>query len=376
MDPKKPALFSVRGILLFIWLCFIFLPLRAQTGHYQAYAAAAVKMLQQWYDPGTGQYRSTGWWNTANAITALTDYTRLTGDSLYLGVIRHTFETCRSFDIETAQGGKRTIRNFINDYYDDEGWWALAWIDFYDLTRESKYLRMAEVIFRDMVKGWSDACGGGIYWKKPDHGKNAIENELFLLTAIRLHNRCADTSLVAGRSFLQWAVSDWNWFRQVRLVNQDFLVEDGLDRNCQAVHHDNYTYNQGVILSGLTELGEALKDTLLTGLAVKIATAAIHTLVYPDGILREPTEPHCNQDAIQFKGIFMRHLGALYRKTGNPAFRAFILKNADHLWLYARDPRSGEIGSLWEGPFDRGDAGRQSAALDALNAALAVMLKP
>jgi hypothetical protein len=42
------------------------------------------------------------------------------------------------------------------------------------------------------------------------------------------------------------------------------------------------------------------------------------------------------------------------------------------LWNHARDKKTNETGCIWNGPFDKGDAGRQSAALDALNAAMSV----
>jgi hypothetical protein len=57
---------------------------------------------------------------------------------------------------------------FINGYYDDEGWWALTWIDAYDLTGDEDYLATAQAIFRDMTGAWDDLWGGGIYWGKQD----------------------------------------------------------------------------------------------------------------------------------------------------------------------------------------------------------------
>ena len=92
---------------------------------------------------------------------------------------------------------------FINAFYDDEGWWALAWLDAYDLTGEDKYLAAANDIFLDMAAGWDDYWGGGIYWGKYDGGpdrtgacavphgwtggyKNAIANELFIAVAAGL----------------------------------------------------------------------------------------------------------------------------------------------------------------------------------------------
>src|SRR6185312_842658 len=149
---------------------------------YSAHAKAAVNALQQWYTPESGLYRTTGWWNSANAITALANYSRITRSTKYLPVFSNT--------LHAAQTGPDGAPGFINNYYDDEGWWALAWIDVYDLTHRPEYLKAASSIFDDMQHGWDTAaCGGGVWWNKKTHGKNAIENELFLAVAASLANR-------------------------------------------------------------------------------------------------------------------------------------------------------------------------------------------
>ena len=42
---------------------------------FRACAAAGAGVLQRWYDSSTGQWTSTGWWNAANALTAVIRYT-------------------------------------------------------------------------------------------------------------------------------------------------------------------------------------------------------------------------------------------------------------------------------------------------------------
>src|SRR5712691_11677512 len=90
---------------------------------YRGHAAACIEALQRWYRPRTGLWRTTGWWNAANALTAVIDYTRRTGDHAYLGVVERTF---------TAAG--RRSAGFLRSFYDDNGWWGLAWVSAYDLT--------------------------------------------------------------------------------------------------------------------------------------------------------------------------------------------------------------------------------------------------
>lgn len=69
--------------------------------------------------------------------------------------------------------------------------------------------------------------------------------------------------------------------------------------------------------------------------------------------------------------IFVRNLQQLWRCGGKPAYRTFLLANADSVWHNARNP-AGQFGLRWAGPFDRADASRQSSAVEVLTAAAAV----
>ena len=342
----------------------------SQPQKYRHYADETAATLQKWYNEETGLWETTSWWNAANALTALIDYSRITGSDEYLYVIDNTFEKCKEFEVEMPNPEDNWIcRNFINDYYDDQGWWILAWIAAYDLRGEHRVLDMARVTFSDMAGGWDDVCGGGIYWKKPDIGKSAVQNELFMLCALRLHHRGGGST--RGYTYLEWATRTWDWFKSTSMINANYLVENGLDNNCR-VNGLTYTYNQAMILSALAEMSGELEDPDLLELAGKIARSTIRHLVYENGILKEPHEPDLNGDATQFKGIFMRHLAFLNTVAPQKGYQDFILKNAESIWHEARNKSTGEIGTVWKGPFDQGDASRQSAALDAFNAAMMV----
>ncbi|KAI1260575.1 glycoside hydrolase family 76 protein [Xylariaceae sp. FL1019] len=346
---------------------------RTTKAEYMSDTTNAIKTLQGWYDSSSGLWSGTGWWNSANCLTVLADYGLL--DSSFSqsynipGIISTTYNNApksNSNFISMIDSAFRSIciTNYkLDDYYDDEGWWALAFIRSYDLTGQQSYLNQAVTIFNDM-KGGSSPCGG-IYWDKPHTYTNAIANELYMKAAASLANRIpADKS-----SYVSIAQSEWNWFKSTGLVNSDNLINDGLTSSCTNNGEKTWTYNQGVILGALAELYKANGDSSLLTSATNIANAAILTLV-SGGILSDGCEPDCGADGEQFKGVFMRNLQELHKVAPSSTFSNFIIKNADSIW--SDDNNNYHLGQTWQGPYEEADAGSQSSALDALVAAVAV----
>jgi predicted alpha-1,6-mannanase (GH76 family) len=328
---------------------------------YRAWADDAVDALQRWYNPRTGLWRRAGWWNSANALTAVIQHSQRTGEDRYRHVIETTFGRAR-----------RVNAGFSNEYYDDDGWWALAWIAAFDLTGQARYLDLARALFAGMAAGWDDVCGGGLWWTRRQTYKNAIPNELFLLIAARLHQR--DT----GGGYLDWALREWEWFAASGLIGPAGLVNDGLTAACLNNGRTTWTYNQGVIIGGLAVLSAITADETYLDQAEAIAAAALRDLTVPPGILTEPGERETarrDRDRPQFKGIFVRHLYELYQHRPRPAYRDFILANATSLWHNSRNHRN-QFGLSWAGPFDRPDPIRQTSALDTLTAAAALTTTP
>lgn len=349
----------------------------------------AIARLQKWYNQQTGQWNTTGWWNSANALTMLADFAAISAPykSAAVSVFENTYgqapqhknaivkvnnattvETFTWPNIPHDLGTPVRVTNgdFLNDFYDDEGWWALAWIRAYDVTNEFKFLNTAMAIFADMARGYNATCGG-IWWNKQHQANVAIANELFLAVAASLANRSSNRPY-----YLNWALQQWRWFLQSGLINRDLNINDGLDlRTCQNNNGTVWTYNQGVVLGALVELNIAQADSSYLKIATSIARAALKKLSGEDGILHEPCEPNCGGDGNQFKGIFMRNLQLLQEASPQPDFKAFILKNADSIWANDRS-QDNQLGLVWSGPFKSATASTQSSALDALVAAVAI----
>jgi len=331
---------------------------------YRAYAAAGVTALQRWYVPWTGRWRTTGWWNAANALTSVIDYTQRTGDRTHARAIHWTFCLARL-----------RHRHFLDRYFDDNGWWGLAWIKAYELTSEERYLVAAQRVFDNLVSAWDDTCGGGVWWNEDRKYKNAIPNELFLTLAVKLHLRSPGHE----DTYRQWALREWDWFSASGMIGEKGLVNDGLTADCKNNGKPTYTYNQGVILGGLAGLYEITDDDACLRQGEAIADAALRDLTTPatanpPGILVEPGEAGMvgrQGDGSQFKGVFVRHLYDFYVHSRRPAYRDFILSNARSIWDNSRNAQN-QFGVRWTGPFDTADASRQSSALDVLNAAVAL----
>jgi predicted alpha-1,6-mannanase (GH76 family) len=367
--PMKSRLALIPLLAVFLLLAFAPATLHAaQTRNYAKAIKRGTGALQRWYSPQSGLYtRSTGWWNSANAITVLANESRALKTRHYLSAIDNTFEN--------ASAAEHTA-NFLNNYDDDEGWWALAWVDAYDLTGKQKYLAMAETIFADIAGEWeTNTCGGGVWWNKKTGYKNAIANELFLELAAALANRAA--SAEERQKYLDWAQREWTWFRSSGMINAQNLVNDGLDSThpnaCVNNGRTTWSYNQGVILGGLVELYKADPDPTLLPQAQAIAQATLARLTDANGILIDRSVS--GGDAPQFKGIFLRNLMALYAAAPDAQYKSFAEANADSILAHDQDAASHDgtlWGALWQGPFDKADAARQTSALDALIAAFAM----
>jgi predicted alpha-1,6-mannanase (GH76 family) len=333
----------------------------------RAAAAAGIGVLQQWYSRRTGLWHTTGWWNSANALTAVIRYTQATGDQAYRDVIGNTFT-------KGQRGlGKltRRRRGFINEYFDDNLWWALAWVAASDLTGDKRYLPAAQAIFTHTLTGWDDVCRGGVWWNDKRDYKNAITNELFLTLAALLAARLPGPGLGEQERYRDWALREWEWLHGSGMIGPSGLVNDGLTAACENNGGTTWTYNQGVILGGLAALHELTGDQAYLRQGEVIADAALRLLTDDSGILAEPNEAKATSsdaDMPQFKGIFARYLCDFARHSPKPEYASFFQANAESVITRAANG-SGQYGLHWAGPFDGADASRQTAALEVLTAA-------
>jgi hypothetical protein len=232
---------------------------------------------------------------------------------------------------------------FLDGYYDDDLWWALAWITAYDVTKYIPYLTLAEGIFKAVSIVWPSRCRqGGIYWNSDEDYVNAIANELFISTAAHLANRAEDRTY-----YENWAKNSEKWFYLSGMMSGNDTINDGLDDRCYNNGGIVWSYNQGVYLGALVEMSK-----------MKMFAGTTEGLLFLK-----------RADGSQFKGIFMRHLVELHKDRPNWGFGAIIKKNADSIWQKDQNiDHDGRVtfGVDWAQFVGTADASTHSSAMDAL----------
>jgi predicted alpha-1,6-mannanase (GH76 family) len=384
-------------------------------------AIAATNTLISWYNQTNGLFQTTDWWNAANAITTLASLSEMNPqvEMVAKKLWTNTFQNAQKFNLHQERASpdcigprnsstpgdheprvrsfnkentyhRRPIRSkrsltkrailiepvqtpkgFLNGFYDDEGWWALAWMRVYDVSKNKEHLDSAATLFNDMLATGYNATCGGIWWNKKRNYNAAISNELFLSVAAHLANRVTENQ----DFYLDWAKRHWDWFQGSGLINSDWNINDGLDMDtCKNNEGIVWSYNQGVILGALVELSKADKKnaTGYIDVANRIALAAKNKLVGEDGIIHDPHEPNLGNDGNQFKGVFARNLWKLYEVSEQSWIRDLLITNAEAVWTHGRNMTSNFLGPVWSGPFYPATAATHSSALDVLVAAAAV----
>ncbi|GAD94459.1 glycosyl hydrolase, putative [Paecilomyces variotii No. 5] len=361
-------------------------------------AETAFNTLQTFYNSSNGIWNTCGWWNGANCMTVIADLVTLDVSvrATAIDVFNNTYTVAPGVNpnpgVEKVSGaggvpetmytslwplaplsdlfakpGTVNASLWLDGYYDDDAWWALAWIAAYDVTGNGDYLRLAEGIFDGMTKGWPTTCNnGGIWWDSTKTYVNAIANELFLSVAAHLANRAENSEY-----YINWAKKEWEWFLASGMINSGNTINDGLTTDCKNNGATVWSYNQGVVLGGLVELNKASPDPGYLANASNIAHAAISALTDSNHILHDPCEPNCEPDATQFKGIFMRNLQLLQQAAPSDAYVQVIQASANSIWNNDRNKSSNLLGVDWAGPFvTPADASTHSSAMDALVAAI------
>ncbi|GAB7347397.1 hypothetical protein MBLNU459_g4323t1 [Dothideomycetes sp. NU459] len=263
-----------------------------------------------------------------------------------------------------------------NEAYDDMLWVVLGWLETIRFINDRNvtdpawhgtqfvpaFAHRARVFYDIASRGWDTSlCSGGMIWNpRLTPYKNAITNQLFISASISMYLYFpgdsnyspfySDGSIEGsypGEShdpkYLRSAVEAYAWLKNSNMTNELGLYVDGFHitgwrrdgsigtGKCDERNEVVYTYNQGVVLSGLRGLWEGTGDSTYledgyalvrnvmaatgwfwsgsTDSSIKKTNSEWDGLGH-DGILEEICDRrgYCSQDSQTFKGIFFQHL--------------------------------------------------------------------
>ncbi|EEB89272.1 hypothetical protein MPER_12646, partial [Moniliophthora perniciosa FA553] len=289
--------------------------------------SVAHRLQDHYYDSGTGQLNGGSLWTDANTLEDLHNLMLATGTDDFRSVADNSFLG------RAANNANTNWNSFLGGSNDDAGWIVLAlWkMADYKAARglsNSAFLSSADKIYNIIAGQWDDHCGGGGY----------------------LRGR--------GQAYLDNAKKTWNWLKNSGMRNSDNLWNDGLTDNCANNGQTTWTYNQGVIASGLANLAVATGDTSLLAEAEKTLDATISHLT-TNNILRESCDNAasggavCNQDQQIFKGLWTKHLQFYLDAANDPArtakYSPFLGSQTSAVFHFGTNAQN-DIGSVWYAP--------------------------
>ena len=277
------------------------------------------------------------YWPQAHALDELVAAYKRTHNKKYLRYIHKWYQ-----GVKQQTGGM-----FINNYYDDMEWNALAMLRAYQVTHDQKYLRTVNHVWKNIQGGWSIVAGGGIQWqKKSSNSKNACSNGPASILASNLY------LTEHKKNDLKWAKKIYNWEKSTLVDSVSGAVWDNISfKGCGVSIKKNwkFTYNQGTFIGAALKLYDITGQKKYLNDAIKTVDFTIHSLTQKGkNILKDEG----NGDGGLFKGIFIRYFTKLIlcknlSKKKRDQYVNFLAHNARVLWLKGTNHRNVTFGSNW-----------------------------
>jgi predicted alpha-1,6-mannanase (GH76 family) len=242
--------------------------------------------------------------------------------------------------------------HWTNDYFDDEGWMAIAMRDAAAATGDQGFRAVGRLLWDDIRVSWNDSCGGGIPWRRQQRDyKNAPANgPAMLLGAAFAQDGGQAEDLPAASRIATWLLAT------LRDPGSG-LIWDGINRTGKNEIDKGwrFTYVQGIVIGACLEMRRATHQDTWRESADCIASAALTEWFAADtGLCRD----HGGKgDGGLFKGILVRYLGALAAEspTLRGRIRSALAANARRLGTLQAAREDALLPATWDAGSAPGD---------------------
>jgi predicted alpha-1,6-mannanase (GH76 family) len=245
----------------------------------------------------------------------------------------------------------RNIGSWVNNYYDDMAWLALALERAGRLAGVEKSGALKKLC-NQFVNAWVPEDGGGIPWRKQDQFFNAPANGPAGIFLARYDDRLRRAQQMA------------DWIDETLIDPETHLVFDGIKGGSMV--RAQYTYCQGVVLGLETELAARTEDADHAQRVHRLV-AAIDKEMAPEGVIKGAG----GGDGGLFNGITARYLALVVTTLPNNSpedtaaiatAQNIVLKSAQAAWDHRQTPDGLPLfGPFWDRSAEMPGVGGQVA---------------
>ena len=234
------------------------------------------------------------------------------------------------------------LRNTGNAYFDDTGWWGVAYLDAYRATKNKRWLWDAGRALSYIDRfGWDGAGGGGTWWNVAhDHKTSEPLAAGALIAATLYHWQHKPYYLEIAKRYIAWADAHTRNPQQGNLYGRNATDGTVMD------------YVEGMMIAAHSELCAATKQRSWCTRANQLANASLQQF---------PVDANW---APETDVVYLRWLLDLYQQSGDSRWYSLVYRNAKRAAANARDSEG--LWSLrWDGGYTLpGTLYTQSATLE------------
>lgn len=264
------------------------------------------------------------WWEAGGAWGSMIDYTYYMENDTYVDLIKEALTYQVGNDYNYIPLNQSTTEG-----NDDQAFWGIAVMaaaekNFSNPEQpELNWLALAQAVFNTMSSRWDvGECNGGLRWQifQWNSGydyKNSVSNGALFHIGARL------ARYTGNDSYVEWCEKVFDWMYGVGLLTEGdhWFVYDGtkVDNNCSNITKYQWTYNQGLLLSGCAYLYNYTLDEKWHERTLRFLNAS-EAFIYEksedahiiyEAACQSATLDYftCNNDQRSFKAYFSRFLG-------------------------------------------------------------------
>jgi hypothetical protein len=220
------------------------------------------------------------------------------------------------------------LRGTGNAYFDDNGWWGLAYVDAFRATGNPRWLWDADLALRFMDRfGWDQQGGGGMWWDMEHRHKTSEPLAAGAMIAAELYAYTGKAEYLAlAKKYIAWADAKTTVAGKHGLYGRSDTDATVMD------------YVQGMMIAANASLCGSTKDGTYCAKAARLADASL--IEFP---ILANWSPETDI-------VYLRGLMDLYRQDGNPRWYAVVYANGVQALANASD-ETGLWSKRWDGTF-------------------------